>query len=210
MASRAPILAGRAPHEGSPRAARAVPLPDALPAQLATLVARCPVAFRMLAAARTGTSLTPAERHVLIYMLAPLGEDGRRLIHQMLAQGSDYDPDSVARDIHAVPVHAIGCKKIRKLLKVDPERDGCNCVFKLPENAYASPLCHLGRFPVADVPVVRRRPDPVDLDGEEPVGYVPRRAKAASVLDRLDRTAGPDTGQGTGLAALLRRLLGRG
>jgi hypothetical protein len=196
---------------GPSRVSRAVPLPEQLPPPIEALLTRCSVALRFLAAARAGRTLTPPQRHVLLHTFAHLGNEGHTFIHQVLAQGEGYDPDVVNREILAVPPQPIGCRAIRRRLGLHPDRDGCNCVFRLTGDTYASPLCHLGIFPEAPSPILRRQPRPPDLDGEgRAVGYVARKAKAAATLDDLDRA---EPGQGVasdGWLPLLRRLLGGG
>jgi len=186
-----------------------VPLPVELPEPVRIVVTRCVPAQMILVKGRAGTPLTQTERHVLVHLFTHLGEEGRRFIHQVLAQTDGYDPDAAEREIHGVPPQVIGCRRIRRILKLDSIRDCCDCVFRLPEGSYATPLVHADLFPRPTKPSLRGRMDPVDLDGEGRVaGYVCRRAKAAARLDEIDRRD-DDNDMKTLARSLLSRLFGR-
>ncbi len=87
------------------------------------------------------------EQHVLIYVLAPLGESGVLEIHRILSKTMTYDPDEVNRKIKAVPPHLISCPKIRQRIGEICEHSDCNCQFPLDEGCYPSPLIHVGKTP---------------------------------------------------------------
>jgi hypothetical protein len=87
------------------------------------------------------------EQHVLIYVLAPLGESGVLEIHRILSKTMTYDPDEVNRKIKAVPPHLISCPKIRQRIGEICEHSDCNCQFPLEDGCYPSPLIHVGKTP---------------------------------------------------------------
>lgn len=168
-------------------------LPAQLPRQLELLALRCPASGRLLSKSRAGETLTAAERHVVIQVFGPLGEEGRRFVHQLLARSPGYDPDAVNRELRALPPQPIGCRKVRRTLSQDGAPDLCGCVFRLPPETYEAPVVHLDMFPPAPGKLRTQKNPPPNLDGDgRDHGYVSRLAKAASRLLELSFARDPE------------------
>lgn len=97
--------------------------------------------------------VTAKERHVLVYTLTHLKEEGILEIHRLLSKTQEYDPDEVNRMIQAVSPNPIGCQKIRNHIADVAGCSNCNCQFNLQSGQYDSPLNHLdgllGPLPLA-------------------------------------------------------------
>ena len=146
-----------------------IPYPKILPEPIAHVLAGCPILWRIVDLARQGKRLAPEFRHVLIYVLTMLGDEGRVFLHQLLNQGPEYDPNELNRAIHAVPPNAMSCSRIRKTLSELVEELPCNCQFRLPQGCYASPIVHAGIIPSSSGKIQRGREGaaPSNLSGRE-------------------------------------------
>mgnify|MGYP003734352415 CR=1 FL=1 len=154
-----------------------IPLPKRFPEAIETMFAGCRMLGSVVGRVLSGATLTGAERHVLVYLLAPLGDDGRICLHQLLNRQPGYDPNGVNREIRAVPPNPMSCAKTRKFLPVLAAEVGCDCQFRVPEGCYPSPVVLAGLVPGA---------------GTAPSGFLPTPAPVA--LSRDEEFVGPSGG----------------
>ncbi|HOY66172.1 MAG TPA: hypothetical protein PLP29_04735 [Candidatus Ozemobacteraceae bacterium] len=158
-----------------------IPLPKRFPEPIEAMFAGCRLLGTVVSRVLSGATLNGAERHVLVYLLAPLGDDGRICLHQMLNRQPGYDPNGVNREIRAVPPNPMSCGKTRRLLPVLASEVGCDCQFRVPEGCYPSPVVLAGFVPGCGSGISAALPAPVALSrGEEFVG-------ASGGIDRMMR-----------------------
>ncbi len=149
-----------------------IPLPKRFPPGIENLLSGCHVLWEIAQTAMSGRSPTGPERHVLVYVLAALGEEGHVCLHQILNQAPGYSPDQVNREIRAVPPQPMSCSKVRRNLPGLAVPDRCSCAFRLPEGAYPSPAVFAGLIPTGGT-IAPQRPDrlpPALGPGEEILG----------------------------------------
>ncbi|HEY9070459.1 MAG TPA: CRISPR-associated primase-polymerase type A1, partial [Candidatus Ozemobacteraceae bacterium] len=160
-----------------------IPLPARFPEPIEALFAGCRLLGSVVSRALSGAALDSAERHVLVYLLAPLGDDGRICLHQVLNRQPGYDPNGVNREIRAVPPNPMSCAKTRRLLPALASEVGCDCQFRVPAGCYPSPVVLAGFVPGCSTGLAGAllAPPPVALSrGEEFVG-------ASGGIDRMMR-----------------------
>jgi len=124
-----------------------MPIPSRFPPEIESLFSGCRIVWEIASNAMAGRTPSHAERHVLVYVMTALGEDGQVCLHQILNQTSDYHPDQVNRDIHAVCPNPMSCAKVRRNVPHLAGKEICACQFRLPTGAYASPLVYAGIIP---------------------------------------------------------------
>ncbi|HNW34991.1 MAG TPA: CRISPR-associated primase-polymerase type A1 [Candidatus Ozemobacteraceae bacterium] len=124
-----------------------IPLPKRFPESIEAMFAGCRLLGAVVSRVLSGATLSGAERHVLVYLLAPLGDDGRICLHQLLNRQPGYDPNGVNREIRAVPPNPMSCSRTRHFLPAQAAEVGCDCQFRVPEGCYASPVVLSGFVP---------------------------------------------------------------
>ncbi|NCB38592.1 MAG: hypothetical protein EOM80_07470 [Erysipelotrichia bacterium] len=158
-----------------------IALPERFTIEIEQILAGCRPLCEILTQIMHSQNIEPSWRHVLIYIFATVGEEGKVFIHQLLSQLPDYDPDRVNAEIKAVPPTTMSCNKVRKNLSTLIIKTGCNCQFRLPQGCYASPVVHAGIFPGAEKTLFRPVMQPVALSSRELI------AGASAAIDRLMR-----------------------
>lgn len=140
-----------APETGlGPGATVRISLPRSIPGAAGRMVSGCGVVAALIGKARVGQKMSPRERHVLLHVTAPLGEPGRLLAHQVMAQLPGYDPDAVHRGLRGVSPTVMGCARVAAHLPHLATREVCRCRFSLPARSYASPTIYAGLHPRLD------------------------------------------------------------
>ena len=107
------------------------------------LFGACGVLRAIKQKAETKRNLSHYERVVLRGILAPLGEEGRAAIHDVMRNCNNYSKsmtDKMLADDRSKPM---GCRRIREILSYMTQRVGCNCKFRKTKNDYSHPLRHL-------------------------------------------------------------------
>lgn len=122
-------------------------LPERFTLEIEQVLTGCRPVYEILIKAVQTQHLEPEWRHVLVYVFATMGEEGKVFVHQVLNQLDEYNPDQVNAEIKAVPPNTMSCNKVRKYLPAFAAQYGCSCQFRLPQGCYASPVAHAGIFP---------------------------------------------------------------
>jgi len=156
-----------------------IPLPERFTLEIEQILAGCQPLYETLNCAVNKKSIEPQMRHVLIYIFATLGEEGRVFLHQVLNQLPDYDPDRINAEIRAVPPTTMSCAKVRKNMAGLYPDVRCNCQFRLPQGCYASPVAHAGIFPGNGRRIMQPVTQPAALTVREQI------AGASASVDRL-------------------------
>ncbi|MBF0500159.1 MAG: hypothetical protein HQM09_08500 [Candidatus Riflebacteria bacterium] len=149
-----------------------IPLPGRFSDTIENLFSGCRVLWTLAEKASMGEALDRAERHVLVYLLGSLEEEGRITVHQILNQAPGYDANEVNRALRAVPPTTMSCAKVRRNLPDVAEASGCDCQFRIPDGCYPSPLIYAGMIPSGNAVARGRRGfdrSPACLSGREEI-----------------------------------------
>lgn len=105
---------------------------------------KCPVLEDIIHKARSGRNLQDEEKKVIFFTIGFL-IDGEKMIHEILESCPEYRPNRVDKMLNRLGQNPISCPKIRQLM---PERTAylaCNCLFKINEGEYPTPILHLDK-----------------------------------------------------------------
>ncbi len=148
---------------------------------LAKMVSQCKVINHLIKKARETHYLTHFERVCLLYTLTFAGNDGIKLLHEVIGYCINYDRNYTQRQIDRRKESPISCAKIMEFFPELTESLACNCNFNLPPRGYPSPVLYLlesemeeveASFPgIGDIDETRNRvdetPSAEDIDSKE-------------------------------------------
>jgi hypothetical protein len=107
------------------------------------LMQKCNVIRFLSDKAKESGHLTHDERVVVLYILGHLGEIGRRYLHIIIGQCSDYDYQFTEKQIMGLRTYPISCPRIRERLPDVTSSVTCDCQFPEIEGSYPTPVRHV-------------------------------------------------------------------
>jgi hypothetical protein len=107
------------------------------------LMQKCNVIRFLSDKAKESGHLTHDERVVVLYILGHLGEIGRRYLHIIIGQCSDYDYQFTEKQIMGLRTYPISCPRIRERLPDITSSVVCDCQFPEIEGSYPTPVRHV-------------------------------------------------------------------
>jgi Tfp pilus assembly protein PilF len=107
------------------------------------LMQKCNVIKFLSDKAKESGHLTHDERVVVLYILGHLGEIGRRYLHIVIGQCSDYDYQFTEKQIMGLRTYPISCPRIRERLPDITSSVVCDCQFPEIEGSYPTPVRHV-------------------------------------------------------------------
>ena len=161
--------------------------------RIAPVWERCTVVRTLMLKAQTDHHLLHAERVVLACVFAHLGEDGKALLHAVIANCLDYDPEITRYQIERTHPNPISCPRIRQRLPDLTARASCSCPVALPEKGYPSPVLFAEPQATAD----KARPSTEQADTDSQI----RR-----YVDTVERWRAAQRELETATAALMQRV----
>ena len=112
-----------------------------------SVLAGCNVIKNLVNKATETHYLNNSERVTLLYTFGHLGQEGKEFLHKVISNCINYDYEYTEKKIRKMKSFPISCPKIREKHEEIAMDLGCNCVFKIPQGGYPSPLLHALRQP---------------------------------------------------------------
>ncbi len=106
------------------------------------VIQNCAVIKHLVCKAEITRYLPHADRQVLLYVLAHLGEEGKTFLHRVMAYCMNYNKKITAKHIARVPDKPISCIRIRERYPQLSASLNCSCRFKRAADTYPSPVLH--------------------------------------------------------------------
>lgn len=105
--------------------------------------------------------LTHYERNALLYVLAHMGDDGRKYLHNLMSFCINYQHDVTEGFISRIREKPVSCQKL--MLRFPQYAASCSCEFKDCPHFYPSPVIYAYRIDPENV----TRPDYIDREARE-------------------------------------------
>lgn len=103
---------------------------------------KCNVLRYLAKKAENEKDLSHFERLTLLHTLGHLGDPGRKAIHQIIRQCTNYRYDKTEKWLKRIQNLPVSCPRIREWLSDITPSVGCYCEFPVPEKGYPSPVLH--------------------------------------------------------------------
>mgnify|MGYP001149285513 CR=1 FL=1 len=108
------------------------------------MLKKCKVLKYLSQKAKQELYLNHYERLVLLNTLGHIGEEGKKAIHTIISNCTNYSYERTEKWIRRMSKFPLSCPKIRDWLGDITSVVGCYCEFNLGKNEYPSPLLHVG------------------------------------------------------------------
>lgn len=106
------------------------------------VVERCALIRYLIQKAETTNYLPHGDRQVLLYVLAHLGDEGKKYLHQVMACCLNYKQNITQKHIDRLPDKPISCSRLRERYPQLSAELKCSCRFNRMPNTYPSPVLH--------------------------------------------------------------------
>lgn len=106
------------------------------------VVKRCSLIRYFIQKAESTNYLPHGDRQVLLYVLAHLGDEGKKYLHQVMACCLNYKQGVTQKHIDRLPGKPISCGRLRERYPQLSTELKCNCRFKRLPDTYPSPVLH--------------------------------------------------------------------
>lgn len=115
---------------------------EAKGALIKPVVTGCALIRHLIQKAESTNYLPHADRQVLLFVLAHLGEEGAAYLHRVIACCLNYDKKITQKHIDRLPEKPISCGRLRERYPQLSATLKCNCRFNRLPNTYPSPVLH--------------------------------------------------------------------
>jgi group II intron reverse transcriptase/maturase len=105
----------------------------------------CAVLQAIKQKAESTKNISHYERVVLRGILAPMGNEGRLAIHDIMNKCNNYNKSLTDKMVAESHSKSMGCYRIKEILSYMVRKIDCNCKFRKTKNDYANPLRHLNK-----------------------------------------------------------------